>query len=144
MSTNKQLVFELQNVISQLKRTVRLKHKHSKLKGAEKHILFLIHELNSQPVSISCIAKKMGVTLAAITHQITTLEKQGLIKRLFGKDDKRVVIVQLTTKGMAQVTKLKQEFAEKTKVLAKFLGEDDTKHLIRLVKKMSEFKGAIK
>lgn len=145
MQPNKKLAFELQNVISQLRRTIMLKHDHSKLKGAEKHILFLIYELkNGQPVTISEIANKICVTLAAVTHQINTLEKQGLIKRLPSGDDRRFVIIELTKRGGTQVIKLKKEFAEKTQILTEFLGEKGTKDLIHLVKKMSEFRGFTK
>lgn len=145
MQPNRKLSFELQNVIGQLGRANALKHGHSKLRGAEKHILFLIRGLkNNQPVSISEIATKIGVTLAAVTHQINTLETQGLIKRLSDRDDRRVVLVSLTKKGSAQVIKLKKEFAKKIQILTEFLGESDTKDLIRLVKKMSEFRGLVK
>lgn len=142
MQSNKKLSFELQNVISQFKRSIALKNNHSKLKGAEKHILFLVHELNNnQPVTISEIAKQMGVTLAAVTHQISTLEKQNLIRRLPDNNDKRVILIDLTRKGDTQVVKLKKEFAQKTQILVDFLGEKDTNDLIRLVKKMSKFRG---
>ena len=144
MSTNKQLAFELQSVISQFRRTAISnipKHDCSKLKGAEKHILFLIYELkNIKPVTISEIANKIGVTLAAVTHQINSLEKQDLIKRSSGSDDRRVVIIKLTVKGNAQVLKLKKDFAKKTQILTEFLGKKDTKDLIRLIKKISEFR----
>jgi len=140
MESNRELVFELQNVFGQLARAKALKHGRSKLRGAEKHILFLIHELkNNQPVTISEIANKIGVTLAAVIHQINTLKKLGLIKRFSDIIDRRVVLVELTKKGNRQVLKLKKEFAKKTKILADFLGEKDTKILIRLVRRMSEF-----
>lgn len=42
------------------------------------------------------------------------------------------------------MTKLKKDFSLKTQILAEFLGEKDMKHLIRLVKKMSEFSEFIK
>jgi DNA-binding MarR family transcriptional regulator len=145
MQSSQELAFELQNVIGQLKRSNTLKHDCSNLKGAEKHVLFLIYELkNSQPITISEIANKIGVTLAAVTHQINTLEKQGLVKRLSDSGDRRVVLIELTKKGRGQVVTLKKEFAKKTQVLAEFLGEKDTKDLIRLVKKMSEFRGFTK
>jgi DNA-binding MarR family transcriptional regulator len=142
MQTNKELAFELQNVISQLCKANLIKHNHSQLKGAEKQVLFLICELkNGQPATISEIANKIGVTLAAITHQINTLEKQGLIKRISDKADRRIVLVELTGKGHAQMVKLKKEFAKKILVLTQFLGEDDTKDLVRLIKKMADFPG---
>jgi len=145
MESNRDLAFELQNVMGHLKRGRALKRGNSKLRGAEKHILFLIHELNNgKPVTISEIANKICVTLAAVTHQINTMEKQGMIKRLSSNDDRRIVFIELTKKGHAQVTELKKEFAKKTQMLVKFLGEKDTKDLIRLVKKLSEFRGFAK
>ena len=142
MQKNKELAFELQNAINQLRRSNGLKRDHSSLKGAERHILFLIYKLKSaQPVTISEIANKLGVTLSAVTHQINTLEEQDLIKRLPHSDDRRIVLVELTQKGMAQVLKLKKEFADRIQILAEFLGENDTQELVRLVKKMSEFQG---
>ena len=69
MSSNTKLAFELRSVIGQLGKIIALKHNHSKLRGAEKHILFLICELkNCQPITISEIANKIGVTLAAATY----------------------------------------------------------------------------
>lgn len=145
MPSNRELAFELQNVMGQLRRANMPRHDHSGLKSAEKHILFLIRELkNGQPLTISAIANKIGVTLAAVTHQINTLEKQGFVKRLSDIGDRRIVIIELTKKGSGQVLKLKKEFARKTQLLAGFLGEKDTKDLIRLVKKMSGFREFIK
>ncbi len=145
MQTAKKIVFELQNVMSQFKRTMALQHNHTKLKGAEKHILFLIYELKSgQPVTMSEIAEKTCVTLAAVTHQINAMEKQGLLNRLSDKNDRRVTLIELTKKGQVQVLKLKNEFTKKTQMLVNFLGEKDTKDLIRLIKKMSDFRGCVK
>jgi DNA-binding MarR family transcriptional regulator len=145
MDSNKRLAFELQNVISQFKRTIALNHNHSKLRGAEKRVLFLVYGLkNSQPMTTSEIAEKMGVTLAAVTRPMNAMEKQGLIKRLPDASDRRVSKLELTRKGEAQVVKLKEEFAQKTRVLVEFLGQKDTSDLIRLVKKLSGFKGFVK
>jgi DNA-binding MarR family transcriptional regulator len=132
-------------VIVQLRKASIFKNNHSKLRGAEKHIMFLLCNSDGhRPVTISEIADKLRVTLPAVTHQINTLEKHGLIKRLSRNDDRRLVTVELTKKGCEQVKKLKKEFAKKTQILADFLGKKDTKDLIRLVKKMSSFKGFTK
>lgn len=145
MSPDSRLVFELQRVMSQFKRAVMLKGSNSKLKGAEKQVLFLVDELSlDNLVTISEIASKTGVTLAAITHQINSLQKKGLIERLSSSDDGRTVLINLTNNGRTQVVKLKQEFADKTKFLVEFLGARDTKSLIRLVAKMSKFPDYIK
>lgn len=78
MLADHRLAFELQNVIIQFRKTNISKYKYSKLKGAEKCILFLIDELKTQgPVTISEIANRIRVTLAAVTHQINALEKKA-------------------------------------------------------------------
>jgi DNA-binding MarR family transcriptional regulator len=145
MQADRGLAFELQNVLGQLKRDNKFKHNHSGLKGAERHILLLICDIKKgKAITISDIANKIGVTLAAVTHQINTLEKQGLIKRLPNSDDRRVVLIELTKKGNAQVVKLKKEFTKRIQILTDFLGEEDTKDLIRLIRKMADFGGFTK
>jgi DNA-binding MarR family transcriptional regulator len=145
LSANKKLAFELQNVMDQFRKIMAQKHSHSKLKDVEKRTLFLIYELkNGQPVTTSEIAKNTGVTLGAVTHQINAMKKQGLIMRLPDIKDRRIILIELTKKGFANIAKLRKEFAQKTQTLVDFLGEKDTNDLIRLVKKLSEFGEATK
>jgi len=138
MRESKKIASELQDVVNQLRRSSLLKHDHSGLRGAEKHMLILISELkDGEPVTISEIANKIGVTLAAVTHQINALEKENLIKRLSRSEDRRIVLVKLSKKGNLQVKDLQKKFAQKIQMLSDFLGEKDTKTLIRLMKKIS-------
>lgn len=140
MQSKKDLAFELQNVISQLKRTKLPQHGHCNLKGAERHILLLISNLkDGDPVTTSEIASKIGVTLAAVTHQINALEKEGLIKRLQDKSDRRIIFIELTRKGSQQVVKLRNEFTKRIQKLSEFLGEKDTRSLIRIIKRLADF-----
>ena len=140
MRNEQDLSIELQNVLGKLKRSASLRHGHSKLKGAEKHILLLIADLNDgKPVTTSEIASKIGVTLAAVTHQINALEKEGLINRVQDKDDRRIIFIELSRKGNTQVIKLKHEFSKRIKKLSDFLGEKDTRSLIRIIEKLADF-----
>ncbi|MCX6809754.1 MAG: MarR family transcriptional regulator [Candidatus Berkelbacteria bacterium] len=142
MTQNNKLSFELQSVFTQLRKSALLKHNHSKLKGAEKHMLLLISDLKSgKPVTTSEIANKINVTLAAVTHQINALEKEGLIKRLTDKQDRRIIFIELSKKGITHVAQLKKDFAKKIRVLGEFLGEKDTRSLIRIIKKIADFPG---
>lgn len=145
MQSKKDLAIELQNVLGQLKRAGSFKYGHSKLRGAEKHILMLIAEMKKgQPVTTSEIANKIGVTLAAVTHQINALELEGLIERLQDESDRRLVFITLSAKGKDQLANLKKEFSNKIKKLTDFLGEEDTLSLIHLVKKIAEYPGLTK
>ncbi len=133
------LSVELQDVINQLRRSKLFDHKHSHLRGAEKQVLFKVGSINDgRPVSPSELAAKLNVSLSAITHQINALEKQKLIRRLAGESDRRVVEIALTNLGKAELKKLKTEFSKKIKILSNYLGEKDTKDLIRVIRKISE------
>ncbi len=145
MKTDRKTTFELHNAMLKLAKTKMFKCNHPTIKGAERHILFLINKLTrEQSITITKLANEIGVTLAAVTHQINTLENQGLIKRFSDKNDKRIVLVKLTKKGIGEVAKLKKEFVDKTQAIANFLGEEDTKELVRLVKRISTFQGLYK
>jgi DNA-binding MarR family transcriptional regulator len=142
MAAHKNLSLELQDVINQLRRSKLFDHNHSPLKGAEKQVLFKVAKINNgQPVSPSEIAFKLSVSMSAITHQINSLEKQGLIGRLQENKDKRVVELILTPKGLREVKKLEKEFSKKLKILTDYLGEKDTRDLIRVIKKISILSG---
>jgi len=98
---------------------------------------------NGDPVMPSEIAEKTGVTMSAVTHQVNALESSGLIKRIQSKDDRRVVTITLSKKGIEKVEKIKKEFIHKIKKFSDYLGEKDTRELIRLIKRLSEIRGHI-
>lgn len=52
-------------------------------------------------IRMSGIARALGVTLATITVACERLERRGLISRIRDKQDKRVVLVSLTPRGLA-------------------------------------------
>ena len=140
MKKNKRLALELQNALIILKKTNALRPDHPRLRGAERHILLLVGTLkNGQPVTISEIANTMGTTLAAVMHQTNALEKQGLIKRISHSKDGRIAPIALNKRGKAQLAGLRKKFLKKIQILVDFLGEKDSKDLIRLIKKISEF-----
>jgi DNA-binding MarR family transcriptional regulator len=125
-------------VVNQLRRSKIFDHKHGHLRGAEKQVLFKRScYKEGEIVNPSVLANDLKVSLSAITHQINSLETQGLIKRLQAKDDRRVVGLTLSSKGRAEVKNLQKEFFKKLKTLSDHLGEEDTVNLIRIIKKIS-------
>ncbi len=134
----KDLALGLQDALNRLKRSKAFAG-NGHLRGAEKHILFQVDKLNSgKPVTPSEIATHLSVSMPAVTHQINSLEKQGLILRVHGRDDRRVVSIELSPKGKKEVEALKKEFAAKIDKLISYLGEKDTQELIRIIKRISD------
>lgn len=136
----KELAIELQEAIAQFKRGNYFVSPNSnhRLRGAERHVLFLVYNLkNGDPVTVSEIADRMGVTLAAVTHSMNSLDDEGMIIRIPNVEDRRVVLIKLTKKGVGEIKKFKKELSEKISALIETLGEEDSKNLIRIVKKIS-------
>ncbi len=131
---------ELTNAMRKFRRTNFITRDSSGLKNSEKHFLWLLATLNNgQPVMPSEVARKLEVTLAAITHRINSLEKQGYIVRSPSPDDRRVVFISLSDKGTEMVDALKKSYWEKICGLVEYLGDKDSSDLIALIVKVSEY-----
>lgn len=110
------------------------------IKKTEKFTLMLILDLSkNQQVTTSMVADKLGVTLAAVSHHINSLVEEGYIERQISPDDRRVIFLNLTKKGMTFVLELKKKHHQKINALAQYLGKDDTQKIIDLLKKINNF-----
>ncbi|MHB0977232.1 MAG: MarR family winged helix-turn-helix transcriptional regulator [Candidatus Aquicultorales bacterium] len=132
---------ELESAMRALKRANFMGAKDdSGLKGSEKHFIWALKTINDgRQVMPSEAAKKLQVTLGAVTHYINSLEEQGFIVREASPTDKRVVLVSLSPKGQEVVTALKKIYFGKIRGLVEYLGDQDSAELTRLLKKISEF-----
>lgn len=58
-----------------------------------------------EPKNMSTVAKKMAVTVGTLTTAINSLVKKGYVSRVRSAEDKRVVLLSLTEKGVAAYEK---------------------------------------
>lgn len=131
---------ELRNAIHMLGKIRMLKGETCKLKPAEKHIIFMLKNIyEEKPVKPSEVAKKLGVTLPAVSHHINALEKSGYIERVQDPNDKRVLRINLTQQGKEIEEVLKQKFFKGLYDMVEFLGEEDSDELIRLMRKVADY-----
>jgi DNA-binding MarR family transcriptional regulator len=135
-----QLAYELGSAINTLRRTNFTTRDVSGLKHSEQYFLWLIATLNNgKPVMPSEAAKKLGVTLAAITHHINSLEEQGYVVRSPSPSDRRAVFISLSDKGAEMVDTLRKSYLEKIRGLVEYLGDKDSSELVVLLNKISEY-----
>ncbi len=131
---------ELQNALQILRRTKFSIKGCAGSSGAERFLLLQIGMMsNGQPVMPTLIAKKLGITLAAVTHLLNSLDKQGYIERIPSPDDRRVVYVGLSKKGAEALGRIKNHHDEKLRGLIEHLGVSDSAGLIRLIGKVSDY-----
>jgi DNA-binding MarR family transcriptional regulator len=73
---------------------------------------FLLGYLASeQQLTMTDISRKMGHSTAAATGLVDRLEKLGYVQRLHAADDRRKVMVQITSKGQQLVQQLRDNLA---------------------------------
>ncbi len=98
--------------------------------------LLLIHSLPG--CKMSDLSEGLEVTLGNVTSLIDRLAKEGLVKRVEDDSDRRVVRVELTSKGKSTVSTV---LANRKKTLAgifKKVKESDKEVLLNIMEKIAE------
>ncbi len=73
---------------------------------------FLLTYLSSEEhLTMSDIAKKMGHSTAAATGLVDRLEKLCYVERMHASDDRRKIMVRITSKGIELVSKMRNEIS---------------------------------
>jgi len=125
-----------------LRKTKLSQHNGGGLRGPEQHLLWIVESLREgKPVMPSDIARHLGVTSAAVTHHLNTLEEKGYISRSTSPEDGRIAFVSLTVNGMAALQAFRAAIKDKIRSLVEFLGEEDARTLATLITKVGSYMG---
>jgi DNA-binding MarR family transcriptional regulator len=128
-----------------MKKFPRPKLKQSSIDGLTRSeyelLVMLVMSLGDEKLAFTVteISNLLQITPAGVTHLINPLEKAGYIERLQAPNDRRMVLIGLTDKGMKVAEALISEVQEQLIGLVNHLGEDDSKTLIRLMSQAIEF-----
>lgn len=130
------LARDFMEVMNQMRKRRTQKKFNDSMQG-ESFVLYYIsqHEGNVIPSDIS---NEMGITSARIAATLNGLEDKGFITRRIDVQDRRRIIIDLTDAGREQVGQQYRMIKKMTVGMLKYLGEDDSKELIRIMKKMAE------
>lgn len=135
-----ELASSLEEALYSIRRAHLMVDDDSELKNSEKQILWYISQrLSEGAVKPSDISSKSGVTMAAVTHCVNALESRGYVERTRSSQDRRVVLIELTSKGRSYIKQLKQDYWENLCALVEHLGEEDTSRLINIIDKILGF-----
>ena len=102
-------------------------------------ILYLNLGEGAEAITASDLSDQLNITPAGVTHLLNPLEEDGYIERLKDPHDRRVVLVGLTGKGRKLAETLIEEAHESLAGLVKYLGEEDSRTLIRVMSSVIEY-----
>ncbi|MCU0104671.1 MarR family transcriptional regulator [Acholeplasma vituli] len=136
---NEKLVFaqDFERALQGLRKSGIYRHKKYALSDADITLLFSVAFGDPTGIKPSAIAKRLKVTLPAITHKMNKLVDDGYLARRDSKSDHRVTYVLLTEKGQAFVESVQDVYYARIQKLMKHLGEQDTKTLFRILNKIN-------
>src|SRR5436190_9952057 len=128
-----------------MKQFPRPKLKQSSIDGLTRSeyelLVMLVMSLDGdkKAFTVTEISNLLQITPAGVTHLINPLEGKGYIERLHDSNDRRIVRIGLTGKGARAAEALISEVQENLIDMVTYLGEEDSKTLIRLMSKAIEF-----
>jgi DNA-binding MarR family transcriptional regulator len=141
---DKSLTQEFLEVMNNMRKLTSKHHNLYPLHPGEFMMLSVIHNFmkeggkdhqNYPGVKVGELSEVVHTTKSATSKMLRSVEEKGYIERVFDKNDRRVVYVKLSEKGdklVKDTLNTKREFAERT---IQMLGEEDSKDLIRIMKK---------
>lgn len=113
---------------------------HKNMRNSMQGETFILHYIsdNGGKVIPSAISHDMDISSARIAAALNSLEGKGYITRCIDKNDRRKIVVELTEAGKKQEEEKKKCIMETTAGMLKYLGEEDAKHFVRILKKLAE------
>lgn len=89
--------------------------------------------------NMSAIAKKMKITVGSLTTSMNSLVKKQYVVRNRSEEDRRVVNITLTEKGIAAYKHHEQFHKQMTKAAIAVLNDEEVKVLERSLTSLSDF-----
>ncbi len=138
MGDKKQTALELWEKLSKAYDKVRKVQSkqmfEQKLTTPQFGVLEILHKMG--PVPLKKISEEMMVTGANITCVVDNLEKEGFVKRIPSKEDRRVIHADLTPQGKAKIESIMPAYSESMAAVIGSLNDHEQKELSKLLGKI--------
>jgi DNA-binding MarR family transcriptional regulator len=87
-------------------------------------------------ISMSGLAKKLGLDTSTLTRNIQKLEKLELVRRKQDRNDKRILAVYLTDKGRGKVEKVENSLLDLNFSMMKHIDLEDQENIPEMLEKL--------
>ncbi|HZW82991.1 MAG TPA: MarR family transcriptional regulator [Candidatus Deferrimicrobium sp.] len=130
------LAQELASALSQFGRVGKHQSSVKGIKQSEYMLLVALAHCTSSTgvgIKVSALSTRLQITPAAVTHMINSLEEGGYVERQADPTDRRIVLIKPTDKAEQLIQEMKEEHLEYLQDLVRFLGENNSRELLRLL-----------
>jgi DNA-binding MarR family transcriptional regulator len=106
--------------------------KHGLLQGRWWVLILLMRE-ESKTSTPSVLAEKAGVTRATMTGLIDGLEQNGLVERIYTKNDRRSVLIRLTDAGQDKLDAVMPDYYRRVRQCMQALDDEKRAQLQQIL-----------
>lgn len=131
-------IIELKKTAEMLEELHKKFFKKFKISYTKFNVLVLLYKGPSEGMMLSDIGNQMLVTKSNITGLIDRLEKQGLIRRVRHREDRRKILAVITPKGAEFTEKIIAKYKVWVKTVMKILDEKEKDELISVLQKLQK------
>ena len=123
--------------LRQLRRTAQHSEAYKTLSNGEFFTLYTLSELEKDAavhghVRVSDLAKKMDLSMQAISKMLRSLEGKGYIERVTDPHDRRNTFIVTTAEGTALLESSRQSYARFSREVIDRMGAEDMETFIQL------------
>jgi len=147
MNKQEDIVNELLSVLQQIKRGHTGTMPKVPIRKSEMFTLMNIGSLMKkypEGIKQGSLSQILNLAPPTVTPMINALEDNGYIERVGSKEDRRVVFIRLTEMGKTFLDEKENLFKSNIKALVDYLGEEDSRTFIRLIRKTGDFLSQLK
>jgi MarR family 2-MHQ and catechol resistance regulon transcriptional repressor len=106
-----------------------------KLTGPQFEVMEILYRIG--PMPLKHISTELMVTGANITCVVDNLEKEGFVKRVNSREDRRVIFAELTPAGKSKIESILPKYFDNVFSGFNALIESEQKDLLKLLKKIN-------
>ncbi len=131
------ILVSLFNDIWNIEKTALIKGEFVDITNNDMHVIEAVGI--DEPMNMSAIAKKLSVTVGSLTTSMNALVKKGYVTRERSEEDRRVVYIRLTEKGVRAYHHHAKFHHEMIERIVKNLDDEEKGVLIKALIRMKNF-----
>ena len=131
------VLVSLFNEIMEIEQRVLITEEFKDISNNDMHIIEAIGKDGSK--NMSTVARKLKVTVGTLTIAINNLVKKGYVNRTRSEEDRRVVLIDLSDKGISAYNHHEAFHKEMVTATLEGLNEQEEKVLVRALTNLSTY-----
>lgn len=136
-NTINDVLVKLFNEIMDIEEKAIITEEFKDISNNDMHVIEAIGK--NQSKNMSTVAKTLSVTVGTLTIAINNLVKKGYVNRARSEEDRRVVLISLSSKGVRAFDHHEKFHNEMIKATLAGLDQEQTKVLVKALKNLSRF-----